>query len=123
MSVKILWHRQWAGFAISGLCERNKTQYWFEWNFQTNNYNGYHLQNDDFEKLEEELTNLRESYGDVIFHDERYKPILSSEIGLSQVKVANINTNPENIAFEFTKESVINPIPHQIYYSYFTNSQ
>lgn len=116
MSIKILWHRQYAGFAISGLCEKEKKQYWFEWDFQNDKYRAYHLHDGDYEKLEKELETLRKSYGDVIFHDERYKPILSEESGFKTVEVADIDNKTDNFAFFFGKSNIENPIPHQIYY-------
>lgn len=117
MAVRIRWHRQWANFPISGLCEKDNTPYWFEWNASTKLYQAYALDEDTLGRLDQELEELVASYGRVIFHDDRYLPELPNGGGPVATVVSVADIDLSQVAFSFDSSQISNPVPHQEYYA------
>ena len=111
MHIKILWHRIWVNFAFSGLCEKDDKLCWFEWDYNKKCYLGFVLSPDQIEKVDEERERLEKTVGKVIYHDERYSPILSiSEKSFIEcISLSNVKFEKES--FTFQKEDVVNPTP------------
>lgn len=117
MVIRIRWHRQWANFPISGLCEKDGTPYWFHLNIDNKTYTAYSLTLEKLDELDEELKELIDSYGSVIFHDERYFPELPTGGGSISKLVKTTSIELSKVAFSFEFSDFSNPIPHQEYYA------
>lgn len=112
MNIKILWHRLWINFVVSGLCEKDNELYWFEWDFSKEHYLGFELSSEQTKEIDKERERLEKVVGKVIYHDQRYKPELAiaDKVFLESVQLVNFKFEKES--FFFQKEDIINPVPH-----------
>jgi len=112
MNIKILWHRLWINFVVSGFCEKDNQFYWFEWDFSKQHYMGFELTSEQMEEIDKERERLEKIVGKVIYHDERYKSELAiaENSFLESVPLSNLKFEKES--FIFQKKDIINPIPY-----------
>jgi hypothetical protein len=115
MDIQILWHRHWLNFAISGLCKSDGELYWFRWDGDKNYYLAFGLSEEQLEHVDQERDILEKNVGKIIYHDERYEPVLALAEGtpLSGIPLAKLTFEKES--FIFSKSDVSNPIPHGRY--------
>ena len=118
MDIKILWHRIWVNFAVSGACEKDGKLCWFEWDYGKGYYLGFELSSDQIEAVDKEREELEKTVGKIIYHDKRYRPVLAiaEKMFMESVKLSKVEFEKESFTFE--KTDVINPIPSANSYEY-----